>query len=164
MFGQTSNSITVLKSTFTAVSRVISFPIRSTRTGRHAGNSDLRLSPNVETTSPMQEMAHSLTSWNTTTVRKSKFTQETVLCHKFTNLILILVCQTCHDGIIDGMNIRFEVKTNTLRKKLITFQERAQYIYNINNSKQSKGNLTSMFGRTTRTSSPHTLNASAVTL
>ena len=49
--------------TFTAVSRVISFPIRSTSTGRHTGNSVLRLSPNVEMTSPMQDIAHSLTSW-----------------------------------------------------------------------------------------------------
>lgn len=54
------------KLTLTAVSRVISFPIRSTRTGRQVANSALRLSPNVDTTSPMQEMAHSLTSWNVT--------------------------------------------------------------------------------------------------
>lgn len=52
------------KPTLTAVSRVISFPIRSTSTGRHAGNSALRLSPNVDTRRPMQEIAHSLTSWN----------------------------------------------------------------------------------------------------
>ena len=49
--------------TLTAVSRVISFPIRSTSTGRHAGNSAFRWSPNVDTMRPMQEIAHSLTSW-----------------------------------------------------------------------------------------------------
>ena len=59
--------------TFTAVRRVISFPIRSTSTGRHADNSALRLSPNVDTTSPMQEIAHSLTSWVRRNISHSTF-------------------------------------------------------------------------------------------
>lgn len=57
--------------TFTAVSRVISFPILSTRTGRQASNSALRLSPNVATISPMQEIAHSFTSWKRESERES---------------------------------------------------------------------------------------------
>lgn len=78
--------------TFTAVSRVISFPIRSTSTGRHARNSAPRLSPNVEMTSPMQEIAHSLTSCRTRNIREKQKQKRTLLMI-FTDLVLILVCQ-----------------------------------------------------------------------
>lgn len=35
------------------------------------------------------------------------------------NLVLVLVCQACHDGIIYWMNIGFEIKTITLYNKAI---------------------------------------------
>ena len=119
--------------TFTEVNLLISLPIRSTSIGRHEGNSTLRLSPNVETTSPTQVIAHSLTSW------------------KSTNM-----------SVVEWVNIRFKVKTNPLHQNIMFTIK--QQTHKILESYRVPIILTSTLGRTTRTSSPHTLNALVVPL
>lgn len=119
--------------TFTAVRRVISFPIRSTSTGRQAGNSALRLSPNVATTSPMQEIAHSLTSWELRNMRHGKKIQEETSIKNFTHLILILVRQTWHYGIVYWLNISFKIKTKTLHHQAI--QKIRRWLNNVSKRK-----------------------------
>lgn len=113
-----------LSQTLTAVRRVISFPIRSTSTGRHDGSSAPRWSPNVETTSPIQEIAHSFTSYKRRAVSYDNRKRTGYRCKSVTNLILILIGQTWHDSSIYRMNIRFKIKVINLAKKIkITFWE-----------------------------------------